>query len=95
MISEDLLQFISGCVSPFHVAEAVSELLSRHGFRPLSETDSWTLEPGESYYVTRNGSSIIAFRVGGSVPADGLRFQMAAGVDYDANDGNDGNDTIF
>ena len=24
-----------------------------------------------------------------------MRFQMAAGVDYDANDGNDGNDTIF
>ncbi|MBR6205793.1 MAG: M18 family aminopeptidase [Oscillospiraceae bacterium] len=63
MISEDLLQFISGCVSPFHVAEAVSELLSRHGFRPLSETDAWALEPGESYYVTRNGTSVIAFRM--------------------------------
>ena len=24
-----------------------------------------------------------------------MRFQMAAGVDYDANDGNDGNDTVF
>ena len=24
-----------------------------------------------------------------------MRYQLAAGVDYDANDGNDGNDTIF
>ena len=57
MINEDLLQFISRCVSPFHVAESVTALLTGHGFQPLSETEPWALEPGKSYYVTRNGTS--------------------------------------
>ncbi|MBR4744046.1 MAG: M18 family aminopeptidase [Oscillospiraceae bacterium] len=63
MINEDLLQFISRCVSPFHVAESVTALLTGHGFQPLSETEPWALEPGKSYYVTRNGTSVIAFRM--------------------------------
>ena len=63
MISEELLQFIAGCVSPFHVAEMAIGLLSQHGFHSLSETESWNLEPGGSYYVTRNGTSVIAFRM--------------------------------
>jgi aspartyl aminopeptidase len=33
------------------------------GFEPLTEHSCWTLEAGRSYYVTRNGSSLIAFRV--------------------------------
>ena len=63
MINEDLLQFISQCVSPFHVAESVTALLAGHGFRPLFETEAWVLEPSGSYYVTRNGTSVIAFRM--------------------------------
>ncbi|MBR6950880.1 MAG: M18 family aminopeptidase [Oscillospiraceae bacterium] len=63
MIAEELLRFISGCVSPFHVIQSVTELLNAHGFHPLSEADPWTLTPGESYYVTRNGTSVIAFRM--------------------------------
>ena len=75
MIVEELLQFISECVSPFHTARSVTELLTGHGFQSLSETEAWTLEPGGSYYVTRNGTSVIAFRM----PADPWRgFLMSA-----------------
>ncbi len=75
MIIEDLLQFISGCVSPFHVVVSVTDLLAAQGFHPLSETDAWSLKPGKSYYVTRNGTSVIAFRI----PKDPWRgFLMSA-----------------
>lgn len=33
------------------------------GFLPLSEGAEWSLAAGQGYYVTRGGSSIIAFRV--------------------------------
>ena len=36
------------------------------GFIELSESDAWQIEPGHSYLVTRNDSSIIAFRSGES-----------------------------
>ena len=78
MISEELLQFISKCVSPFHVTEAVTDLLAAQGFQPLSETESWALAPGGNYYVTRNGTSVIAFRIPAS-PWRGFLMSAAHG----------------
>lgn len=36
------------------------------GFKEIKERDSWssTLQPGGKYYLTRNGSSIVAFSIG-------------------------------
>ena len=34
-----------------------------NGFIPLSESEEWQPECGKSYYVTRGGSSLIAFTV--------------------------------
>ena len=42
--------------------EHSAELLRQAGFLPLSEGEDWRLAPGQGYYVTRNGSSLIAFR---------------------------------
>ncbi|MCO7108563.1 hypothetical protein NIA69_04555 [Gemmiger formicilis] len=33
------------------------------GFTRLEEADYWNLEPGKGYYTTRNGSSVVAWRV--------------------------------
>ncbi len=34
------------------------------GFQQLDETAAWVLQPGSGYFVTRNQSSLIAFRIG-------------------------------
>lgn len=36
----------------------------KEGFSELLESRKWDLEPGKGYFVCRNGSSIIAFRMG-------------------------------
>jgi len=56
-----LLRFIEKSVSPFHTIEAIKEELD--GYTQLQEGEDWALAPGGRYYVTRNGSAIIAFRV--------------------------------
>ncbi|MGN0313546.1 MAG: M18 family aminopeptidase [Fusicatenibacter sp.] len=61
--SQNLLDFISRCTSPFHVIAEVADMLSQAGYVRLDETKEWTLNPGENYYVIRNGSSIIAFQI--------------------------------
>lgn len=33
------------------------------GYTRLEEADYWNLEAGKGYYITRNGSSVIAWRV--------------------------------
>ena len=40
--------------------------MAEAGFKEIKERDSWssTLKPGGKYYLTRNGSSIIAFGIG-------------------------------
>ena len=78
--AQDMLRFIEGCPSMFHTTAAIAARLEAVGFTELPEGASWEVEPGGSYYVTRNGSSIIAFRVGARALAvrDRFHFQLAA-----------------
>ena len=57
-----LLTFISEGVTPFHAVAACEKRLTDAGFSPLFEGEEWKLEAGKGYYVTRNRSSILAFR---------------------------------
>ena len=70
-----LLTFLSEGATPFHAVAACEKRLTDAGFSPLSEGEDWKLEAGKGYYVTRNRSSILAFRV----PQGELRgFMIAA-----------------
>ncbi|MFP8967826.1 M18 family aminopeptidase [Pokkaliibacter sp. CJK22405] len=56
-----LLDFLQASPTPYHAVESMQTRLAKAGYLPLNEKDAWQLEPGKSYYVTRSGSSIIAF----------------------------------
>jgi aspartyl aminopeptidase len=58
-----LREFLRASPTPWHATQNMAERLEGVGFQRLSETDRWTLTPGERYYVTRNDSSIIAFQL--------------------------------
>ena len=58
-----LLEFIKNDPTPFHVIAAQAAELEQAGFERLYEQDAWHLKRGGRYYVTRNGSAIIAFTV--------------------------------
>lgn len=66
--AKDLLTFIKSCPSPFHTVQTVKEELISSGFAELKFEDKWTLLPKGKYFVTRNGSALIAFILGGSAP---------------------------
>ena len=61
--TEKLLTFINESPSCFHATAALSRMLADAGFTALREAEPWDIVPGGSYYVTRNGSSLIAFRI--------------------------------
>lgn len=74
-ITAELMDFIAESPSCYHVIHNFGSLLSAHGFTRLSEEQPWKLQAGGRYYVTRNGSSIIAFRV----PSGNFRnYQISA-----------------
>lgn len=74
-ISRELLAFLDCCPTSFHAVARMTGELSKAGFRRLLEGRSWTLEAGGSYYVTRNGSALIAFKI---PRADFTGFQIMA-----------------
>lgn len=75
-VTQQLLDFIQECPSMFHTVSTLRALLDRVGFTYLPEGSAWDLERGGNYYTTRNGSSLIAFKVGEEL--DSYHFQLAA-----------------
>ncbi len=69
---EQLQSYLEKSPSCFHVGKTVCETLAAAGFMPLSEKDAWNLKAGGSYYVTRNGSSVLAFRIPTAQPKSAL-----------------------
>ena len=57
-----LFKFIKNSPSAFHTVASVKERLVAEGYVELSEGNAWKLADGGKYFVTRNGSSVIAFR---------------------------------
>lgn len=75
MHTEELFQFINACPTAFHVVSSMKSLLDEAGYRQLLEGKAWELREGGRYYVIRNGSSLIAFRI----PVGGFKgFQIMA-----------------
>jgi len=63
-IAQDLCDFIAQSPTPFHATQTALRLFSEAGFKRLDESQNWHIEPNSAYVVTRNDSSIIAFRTG-------------------------------
>ena len=77
-LSRELCAFIEACPSAFHTARTLGCALDAAGFVRLHERDAWQLKRGGNYYVCRNNSSLIAFRVGARLTPERYHLQMAA-----------------
>ncbi len=67
----DLLAYIDLSPSPYHAVAEATRRLEQLGYRGLSESEVWELEPGARHYVVRNEGSLVVFEVGTESPADG------------------------
>ncbi len=70
-----LLQLLNRSHSVFHAVAALEQTLLEQGYRALREQDAWDLVPGGKYYLNRNGSALVAFRIPQAAPTG---FLMAA-----------------
>nr|WP_295596959.1 M18 family aminopeptidase [uncultured Terrisporobacter sp.] len=60
---KQLFKFIENSPSCFHAIKTITEELKNEGFVEIKEKDTWQIEKGKKYYVTRNLSSVIAFKI--------------------------------
>ncbi len=63
-IAQDLCDYIAESPTPFHATKTLLKQFVANGFIELREEDDWTIQNNASYVITRNDSSIIAFRTG-------------------------------
>ena len=70
-----MMDFIRRSPTAFHAVANLREMLEGQGYSPLNECEPWKLVPGGRYCVTRNQSSIIAFRI---PKGDFNHFQLVA-----------------
>ncbi|EQL00291.1 aspartyl aminopeptidase [Ophiocordyceps sinensis CO18] len=62
----DFVDFVNASPTPYHAVRSAAARFEKAGFALIRERDSWasSVKPGGKYYLTRNGSSIVAFAVG-------------------------------
>ena len=74
-LNRALCDFIKASPTPFHAVAIMATALESAGFVKLDEAAPWQLAEGGRYYLTRNQSSIIAFKLDSSrLLDDGLRM---------------------
>ena len=62
-VNEKLLHFLANSPTAFHAVSNLKRELDHAGFTELHEEDRWALVPGGKYYVERNGSAVLSFRL--------------------------------
>ena len=73
--AEQLLDLIEKSPSRYHATANLKNRLTAEGYTALAEDAAWDVRPGGRYVVTRNDSSLLAFRV----PEGGVTgFALAA-----------------
>jgi len=68
--ASDLIEFIDASPTAFHAVETAGKRLKKAGFVELFEGDAWKLKKGGKYFVTKNGSALLAFVAGRENPTE-------------------------
>ena len=79
--NDKLIAFLDVSPTPFHASANMAEALREAGFIELDERHDWALEAGKGYFCLRNGSSVVAFRVGKSDVAESGWHMVGAHTD--------------
>ena len=62
-LNRELLTFLDESPCNLWAVDNMRRKLAQEGFSALSEAETWELQPGRGYYVTRGGTALIAFRM--------------------------------
>ena len=74
-LAQELIDFLYKSPTAYHAASSVKDILDNEGFEEIFEKDAWKFKKGGKYYLVKNNSAVIAFKVGnGEIEKDGFRL---------------------
>ena len=62
-INKELFSFLDHSPNAFFAVKNMCDVLDKNGMTRLYEGMPWDIEPGKGYYLTRNDSAVIAFKI--------------------------------
>ena len=62
-LNQRLLDCIASSPTAFHAVANAAAALDKAGYTALDMAEDWTLNPGGKYYLTVNGTTLLAFRL--------------------------------
>ena len=62
-VSDKVINLLNKSYSAFHAVDNVVNRLTEDGFTRLYQGERWNIEKGGKYFVTKNDSSVIAFKI--------------------------------
>lgn len=62
-VVKEMMDFLDKGLTCYHAVKELEEQFTAEGFEKLSESKLWELEKGKAYFVVRNDSSFLAFRI--------------------------------
>lgn len=65
---DELCAFLDESKSRFHAGAAIVRRLADQGYTRLAENRPWELTPGGKYYLTRNDTAVLVFRIPTQAP---------------------------
>jgi len=72
----DLMEFLDKSPVNFLVTEEITRRLLQAGFTSLDPADEWNLIPGGKYFITKNGSAVMAFALSASASAPDCGYKI-------------------
>ena len=66
--TKNLIDFLEKSTDSFHAAKNIADILKENGYTELCENEKWDIKNSGKYFVMRNLSSVIAFKVPPKMP---------------------------
>ena len=79
-MNKKLFNYIANSPTAYQACAHTADILKQSGFNEIRENEKWVLEENKGYFVKRNGSSLIAFKI----PAGGFKGFMIAAAHSDS-----------
>lgn len=84
-LAHEFVSFLNASPTPYHAVASAKTMLLKAGFSQIYESNNWLqdslIKPGSKYFVTRNGSSLIAFTIGKAWKAGNPMAMIGAHTD--------------
>ncbi len=70
-----LVDFLNNSPTSYNAIDSIKKILDENDYKELRESEEYSVDKGNKYYITRNDSSIIAFNIGDS---DNYHLELTA-----------------